>query len=544
MTLAFWKPVLTRIAEIGMMSDDDDEMRLKKAILVVTSVLIGIAGVIWGLLYLAMSHPLAASIPLTYSTLTALNLLRLSGHQHRFNNFRTVQILMTLQLPFWLMLVLGGYITGSVVIVWSFLAPLGALLCWDQRRATLWFAAFIALLVVAGLLTPLLHPNSTLSIGAIIAFYVINVGTVALVAFVVLIYFFKQKELALQLMQRNRELERANMEQEILLRESEKMATLGRLSAGIAHELNNPAAAAQRGAAQLKSALSQLEQSRFALGHMNLTETQQNILNRFVNIAQERTASGTALDPMKRSDREYAIEAQLEENGFENAWEYAPLLVDLLYETNDVAELSGIFASDQFSTVISSLTSSHTAQSLLDEISHGAGRIAEIVQALKTYTYLDQAPIQFLNIHEGLDNTLVMLRNKLKNGVEVQRDYAEDLPRVQGYGSELNQVWTNIIDNAVDAMNGSGVLHLCTRRQGTQVIIEITDNGPGIPPDIMPKIFDPFFTTKPIGKGTGLGLNTSQNIIVKKHHGEISVRSQPGETTFTIKLPLELPSSS
>jgi signal transduction histidine kinase len=165
--------------------------------------------------------------------------------------------------------------------------------------------------------------------------------------------------------------------------------------------------------------------------------------------------------------------------------------------------------------------------------------MAEIIKALKAYTYMDQAPIQSVDAHEGLDNTLVMLRNKLKAGIDVHRQYAENLPRLQAHGSELNQVWTNIIDNAVEAMQGRGELTLRTRQEEQWVVVEIEDNGPGIPPAVQAKIFDPFFTTKAPGKGTGLGLNISHNIIVQKHKGQIAVRSQPGKTCFEIRLPID-----
>jgi signal transduction histidine kinase len=176
--------------------------------------------------------------------------------------------------------------------------------------------------------------------------------------------------------------------------------------------------------------------------------------------------------------------------------------------------------------------------SLLEEIGQGAGRITELVRALKEYTYLDRAPIQAVDIHAGLDSTLVILRSKLRD-VTVRREYASDLPRVQARGSELNQVWTNLIDNAIDATNGKGTVTLRTRRDDEWVIVEIEDNGSGIPEEALPNLFDPFFTTKAPGKGTGLGLNISHNIIVQKHQGRIDVSSQPGRTRFVVRIPLD-----
>jgi signal transduction histidine kinase len=179
---------------------------------------------------------------------------------------------------------------------------------------------------------------------------------------------------------------------------------------------------------------------------------------------------------------------------------------------------------------------------LLEEIGHGATRIAEIVKALKGYSYMDQAPVQAIDVREGLNDTLVMLSSKLRDGIKVSLDYAEDLPRIQGYGSELNQVWTNLIDNAIGAMGGKGALELRTYQDDEWVVVEVADSGPGIPLEAREKIFDPFYTTKAPGEGTGLGLNISHGIVVEKHSGQISVDSTPGATRFTVKLPITQPS--
>ena len=178
---------------------------------------------------------------------------------------------------------------------------------------------------------------------------------------------------------------------------------------------------------------------------------------------------------------------------------------------------------------------------LTNEIHQGAGRISEIVGALKSYSFLGQAPIQAVDLRMGLDNTLVILRNKMKKGVTVQREYDETLAPVEAYGSELNQVWTNLLDNAVDAMKGSGTITIRTRCEDGCAVVEIEDDGPGIPPEVQPRVFEPFYTTKEPGKGTGLGLATTQTIVEKKHRGQIAVRSQPGRTVFTVRLPMQRP---
>jgi len=337
-----------------------------------------------------------------------------------------------------------------------------------------------------------------------------------------------------------RDLEKAYLQQEVMLRQSEKLATLGKLSAGMAHELNNPAAAAQRGAAQLGAAVSDLQQTHLKLGELNLTAVQLQSLLTLDQLAQERARRPADVDSLTRSDLEAELESWLDEQGIERGWQVAPTLVNLGYDRGELTTLVGDFSPSQFTAVIDWLNCTYTIYSLLDEIGQGAGRISEIVKALKAYTYLDQAPIQTVDVHDGLDSTLVILRGKLKTGITVHREYAPDLPHIQAYGSELNQVWTNIIDNAIDAMNGEGEITLRTRRDGQWVIVEIVDNGPGIPEPIQPSLFDPFFTTKPPGQGTGLGLNISHNIVVQKHKGRIDVDSQPGKTRFEVRLPLHL----
>jgi signal transduction histidine kinase len=181
------------------------------------------------------------------------------------------------------------------------------------------------------------------------------------------------------------------------------------------------------------------------------------------------------------------------------------------------------------------------SSALLDEVARSAERISEIVKAVKSYTFMDQAPVQQVDVHDGLDNTLIMLRHKLKSDVMVKRDYAPDLPRIEAYGSELNQVWTNIIDNAVDAMGGQGEILIRTyQKSNDRIVVEITDNGPGIPPEVQKHIFEQFYTTKEPGQGTGLGLFISHNIITLRHKGRIEIESKPGETTFRVTLPLQL----
>jgi signal transduction histidine kinase/predicted CoA-binding protein len=323
---------------------------------------------------------------------------------------------------------------------------------------------------------------------------------------------------------------------ETVLRQSEKMAQLGTMTAGIAHELNNPAAAMGRGASQLQDWIGRLQQAHLRLSELHLADAQKQALLSLDQLAKERALQPLDLDPLGRSDRQEQLEAWLETHDIIDGWELAPILVDLGYQEEQLNQLAEAFQAMDLPTVVRWVEATYSIYSLLEEIVQGTAHMSEIVKALKAYVYLDQAPVQAVDVHEGLDNTLVMLRGKLKGGVTVRREYAPRLPRIMAYGSELNQVWTNIIDNAIDAMENQGELVLRTWQEDRWICVEIQDNGPGIPLEIQPRLFDPFFTTKPVGKGTGLGLNISYNI-VKKHGGEIKVVSQPGWTCFTIRLP-------
>ena len=324
---------------------------------------------------------------------------------------------------------------------------------------------------------------------------------------------------------------------EIVLRQSEKMAQLGTMTAGIAHELNNPASAARRGAEQLRPMIELVQNTYKNFQSLGYSESQWKEFQSLIEYASEQGSHPIHLSSLDRSDREEEVESWLDSHGIDNSWELAPTLVSTGYEVNDLDTFLQKFPGSQLKAAIEGVTTYFTIYSLLEEIHQGTSRIGEIVKSLKSYVYLDQAPVQLIDVHEGLDNTLVMLRSKLKTGIVLEKKYAEKLPRIQAHGSELNQVWTNLIDNAVDAMDGKGTLTIKTRNEGDWIFVDVIDTGSGISKEVQQKLFSPFFTTKPLGKGTGLGLNISFNII-QKHKGDIKVNSRPGYTCFTVSLPV------
>lgn len=336
-----------------------------------------------------------------------------------------------------------------------------------------------------------------------------------------------------------RDLERSYLQQEIMLRQSEKLATLGRLSAGMAHELNNPASATKRGAEQLWLAVAHLQTASQDLAQVALASPQRHRVKDLEHLAQARASETQETRALAQSDLEYELESWLEARGQEDAWDLAPALVAMGLDVDALANLAEGFDSLQLPSVLAWLSATYGVYSLLKEVGQGAARIAELVDVLKMYSYMDQAPVQAVDVNQGLENTLVMLRSKLGDGITVRREYATALPRVEAYGSELNQVWTHLVDNAIEAMSGQGELVVRTRQSGAWVVVEIEDNGRGIPEAIQSKVFDPFFTTKPPGSGTGLGLNISHHIIVDKHGGTIALRSQPGSTCFEVRLPID-----
>jgi signal transduction histidine kinase len=320
-----------------------------------------------------------------------------------------------------------------------------------------------------------------------------------------------------------------------LEQQRDRLASLGKLSAGLAHELNNPASAAKRAASQLGHILKKIRDASLELGKRDLSSAQKSEIEKLeASFTQQDVVPPDALI---MSDLEDQIDSLLRSHGQNDLWLLAAGLARRNIKPEVIESLFASLDGDTARAALVRIAASVEVASLLHEIESSTSRISDLVGAIKEYTHMDQAPVLNVDVVRSLETTLTILNHKLKQGVLVQRDYKSVPLLVNSFGSELNQVWTNIIDNAIDAMHGKGRLRVRTYRDDGCVVVEIGDDGPGIPDEVQPHIFEPFFTTKGVGEGTGLGLDTVQRI-VKKHRGNIQVSSKPGDTRFQVWLPL------
>ena len=315
----------------------------------------------------------------------------------------------------------------------------------------------------------------------------------------------------------------------------DRLASLGKLSAGLAHELNNPASAAKRATSQLRKILQKIRDASLDLGRRDLTSAQKSEIEKLETSFTQQDV--VPPDALTISDLEDQIDSLLRSHGQNDLWQLAAGLARRNIKPEVLESLFANLDGDTARAALVRIAASVEVASLLHEIESSTSRISDLVGAIKEYTHMDQAPVQNVDIVKSLETTLTILNHKLKQGVVVQRDYQRVPLLVNSFGSELNQVWTNIIDNAIDAMQGKGELRVRTYRDDGCVVVEIGDNGPGISREVQPHIFEPFFTTKGVGEGTGLGLDTVQRI-VKKHRGNIQVSSKPGDTRFQVWLPM------
>jgi signal transduction histidine kinase len=318
----------------------------------------------------------------------------------------------------------------------------------------------------------------------------------------------------------------------------ERLLALGSLTAGLTHELNNPAAAAVRATASLRERVAGMRGKLRMIAGGNYERASLEQLIELQQRAAEQVAKAPKLDPMEASDAEDAVTDWLEDHGCSEAWLLAPVFVQGGLDTDWLDRVLDTVGADIIEPALRWLNYTVETELLMNEIEDATTRITTLVGAAKQYSQLDRAPFQVVDVHDLLSSTLLMMSAKLK-GITIVKRYDKTLPKIPAYAAELNQVWTNLIDNAAQAMAGTGTLTLRTARDDGSILVEIGDSGPGIPPDVQKRIFEPFFTTKPVGEGTGLGLDIAWRIVVKKHHGDLRVESVPGDTRFQVRLPIQ-----
>lgn len=520
--------ILARSERIACAPGDDEESRARKTQFVAFAILIVPAAVIWAVMYYVGGEPRTGLIPLTYTLLTAGDLLILR-RTHRFEFFRQTQQGMILLLPFALQTALGGFVGSSAVIVWSFLAVMSSVVYGTGREPIGWFGGFGLLILVSTVIQPGMRVSNNLPPTLVHTLFALNLATVSGIAFLTLYSFLSDRR-------KLRALEVAYLRQEMIMRQQEKLATLGTLAAGVAHELNNPASATRRAARHLQGALSSYERASRAVGPaVDDVDEKLAEINRRLDVKRGTSPFVSALE---RSDREAELEEWLEERGFDELRDDAVMFVDAGVDVAVLEELAAEFRGKDLGPMLELWVHRSSVVALTEQIRTGSARVSDIVSSLKEYSRLDQAPIQNVDLAGSLEATLQVLGGTLNDGITIHRHFDPSVPVVEAFGAELNQVWTSLLRNAGDALNGKGEIHLRTRVESGQAVVEIEDNGPGIASENLSRVFDPFFTTKPPGQGTGMGLATAFAIVRDRHRGSITVESQPGRTLFTVRLPV------
>jgi len=328
-----------------------------------------------------------------------------------------------------------------------------------------------------------------------------------------------------------------------LVGERERLTALGALTAGLMHELNNPAAAAVRATAALRQRVAGMRHKLGMLADGRIDPAQMKSLTELQESVIERAAKAPRLTALQASDREDELGDWLEEHDVTGGWELAPVLVQGGIDVGCLEDIAGSVDPALIDQSLHWLGYALETEQLMTDIEDASARISALVSAAKEYSHFDRASHQWIDVHDGLDSTLVMLTHKIGSGIEVVREYDRGLPQLPAHPGELNQVWTNLIDNAVHAMDGRGTLTVRTARDKDRILVEICDTGPGVPEDLQRRVFEPFFTTKPVGEGTGLGLDISYRIVVNRHRGDLRLSSRPGDTRFQVRLPLTEPAS-
>ncbi len=520
-----FEPLWGRVETEGGTSSDQ---RVREAVVSGFAWAVTAAGLVWGSIYLFLGLPLAAIYPFAFSVVSAANVLFYGKHQ-RFKLLACIQMFAVLLVPAALTVHLGGQVSSGFVGLWSLLAPIGAMLVIGRGFGLGVFFGFVAFIGVGIWADENFAAIEVLERGPVDAFLLLNVTGVSFIAFWAMRTFLETNDTLAVEQNRLRKIERSFVAQEAMLRQQERLATLGQLSAGVAHELNNPAAAAGRATRHLEEVVNRLVEDAASL--LSLGVGSEGLAWLWSMVKDE-----PANNPLDVADREEALVTWFAARSVDDPWELANALAALGFDAAVLNQATERFTERQVVGAFHWIADVARARGLLGEVRTSTGRVSEIVRALKGYSHMDGAAVGPVDIVAGIDDTLVILRSQL-SGIVVERKFDPELPRVSGNAGELNQVWTNLIANAAEALDGAGTITLSATCEGNQVRVDVIDDGPGIPEDLISSVFDPFVTTKPPGEGTGLGLNLSHQIVVDRHGGSIKVESQPGRTEFTVHLP-------